>query len=43
MLSALKLTNWRVSGPEGAAVLVGLKSSTFVDRMKKFKIAKHSE
>jgi transcriptional regulator with GAF, ATPase, and Fis domain len=43
MLSALQLTNWRVSGPEGAAALVGLKPSTFVDRMKKFKIAKYGE
>ena len=41
MLSALQITNWRVSGPEGAAELVGLKPSTFADRMKKFKISKY--
>lgn len=41
MLSALQVTNWRVSGPEGAAELVGLKPSTFADRMKKFKISKY--
>ena len=42
ILSALQVTNWRVSGPEGAAELVGLKPSTFADRMKKFKISKYA-
>lgn len=42
ILSALQVTNWRVSGPEGAAELVGLKPSTFADRMKKFKIRKYA-
>ncbi len=40
LLTALRLCNWRVSGPSGAAKLVGLKPSTFNDRMKKFAIAK---
>ena len=38
LLAALKATGWRVSGPRGAAALVGLKPSTFTDRMKKFGI-----
>jgi PAS domain S-box-containing protein len=40
LLSALRLTDWRVSGPEGAAKLVGLKPTTFTDRMKKHGIAR---
>ena len=38
--AALTATGWRVSGPRGAAALVGLKPSTFTDRMKKFGIAR---
>ena len=38
MIRALEAANWRVSGEDGAAALVGLKSSTFTDRMKKFAI-----
>jgi PAS domain S-box-containing protein len=38
MLSALRLSNGKVSGPEGAAQLIGLRPSTFTDRMKKFGI-----
>jgi PAS domain S-box-containing protein len=38
MLSALRLSNGKVSGSEGAAQLIGLKPSTFTDRMKKFGI-----
>jgi PAS domain S-box-containing protein len=37
MLAALRFADWRVSGPNGAAKLVGLKPSTFADRMKKFR------
>jgi PAS domain S-box-containing protein len=37
---ALALANWRVSGPEGAAKLLGVKPTTLADRMKKFKIVK---
>ena len=40
LLAALRATGWRVSGPHGAAALVGLKPSTFADRMKKFGIAR---
>ena len=40
LLAALRATGWRVSGPRGAAALVGLKPSTFTDRMKKFGIAR---
>jgi len=40
LLTALKLCNWRVSGPAGAAKLVGLKPSTFNDRMRKLGISK---
>ena len=40
MLAALKLSDWRVSGPNGAARLVGLKPTTFTDRMKKFELHK---
>ncbi len=43
MLAALRLTNWRVSGLEGAARLIGLKPSTFTDRMKKFGIDSRRE
>ena len=38
--AALKASGWRVSGPRGAAALVGLKPSTFADRMKKFGISR---
>jgi transcriptional regulator with GAF, ATPase, and Fis domain len=40
MLNALRLADWRVSGPDGAAKLVGLKPTTFTDRMKKHGIAR---
>lgn len=40
LLLALRETGWRVSGPRGAATLVGLKPSTFTDRMRKFGIAR---
>jgi len=40
LLSALRLSNWRVSGPNGAAKLVGLKPTTFNDRIRKFGLQK---
>src|SRR5690606_34271418 len=40
MLTALRLTSWRVSGPDGAAKLLGLKPSTFADRMRKYGISR---
>ena len=42
MLTALRLSDGRVSGPEGAAQMVGLKPSTFTDRMKKLGIDKRT-
>jgi PAS domain S-box-containing protein len=40
MRRALEACNWRVSGPNGAAGLLGLKPTTLTDRMKKFKLAR---
>jgi transcriptional regulator with GAF, ATPase, and Fis domain len=40
LLTALRLADWRVSGPNGAARLIGLKPTTFNDRMRKFGIEK---
>jgi len=40
MLRALRMTGWRVSGPDGAAKLLGLRPSTFADRMRKFGISR---
>jgi PAS domain S-box-containing protein len=37
---ALTLANWRVSGPDGAAKLLGVKPTTLADRMKRFRISK---
>jgi PAS domain S-box-containing protein len=37
---ALTLADWRVSGPDGAAKLLGVKPTTLADRMKKFKLSK---
>jgi transcriptional regulator with GAF, ATPase, and Fis domain len=39
-LLALELADWRVSGPNGAAKLLGIKPTTLADRIKKFKLAK---
>jgi len=38
ILRVLKQTNGRVSGPEGAATLLGLKRTTLISRMKKLGI-----
>ncbi len=40
ILSALKLSEWRVSGDLGAARLLGIKPTTLADRMKIFAIKK---
>jgi len=40
MLAALHVSDWRVSGSNGAAKLVGLKPTTFTDRMRKFELTK---
>jgi len=38
LAAALKQTNWRVSGPDGAAELLGVKSTTLADRIRSFGI-----
>ena len=40
MVRALEASGWRVSGKDGAAALVGIKPSTFTDRMKKYAITR---
>jgi PAS domain S-box-containing protein len=40
MIRALDAAGWRVSGPDGAAALIGLRPSTFTDRMKKYAISR---
>ena len=40
MVRALEASGWRVSGTDGAAALVGIKPSTFTDRMKKYAISR---
>jgi transcriptional regulator with GAF, ATPase, and Fis domain len=39
-LNALRATDWRVSGPNGAAKLLDLKPTTLADRMKKLGISR---
>lgn len=40
MVTVLEVTDWRISGPGGAAELLGLKPSTLAYRMKIFDLAK---
>ncbi len=40
MLIALRMCDWRVSGSEGAAKMLGIKPTTFTDRMKKFGLSR---
>ncbi len=40
LVIALKQTNWRVSGPDGAAALLGVKSTTLADRIRTYGIKK---
>jgi PAS domain S-box-containing protein len=40
ILAALRLADWRVSGANGAAKLLGLKPTTLADRMRKHKVTK---
>ncbi|WP_428100640.1 sigma 54-interacting transcriptional regulator [Candidatus Rariloculus sp.] len=40
MIEALRIANWKVSGPAGAAELVGVKPTTFTDRMRKFRLSR---
>ena len=37
---ALKQTDWKIYGPDGAAELLGLKPTTLLSRIKKMKIGK---
>jgi transcriptional regulator with GAF, ATPase, and Fis domain len=41
-LRALEMAQWRVSGPNGAARLLGIKPTTLADRIKKFNLRKAS-
>jgi DNA-binding NtrC family response regulator len=43
MLLALQLSGWRVSGPNGAAKMLGVKPTTLADRMRKLRIEKPRE
>jgi PAS domain S-box-containing protein len=40
MILALELAQWRVSGPNGAAKMLGVKPTTLADRMRKLRISK---
>ena len=40
IIKVLEHTNWRVSGPNGAAVILGMKDKTLFARMKKLGIEK---
>jgi transcriptional regulator with GAF, ATPase, and Fis domain len=37
---ALEMAQWRVSGPNGAAKLLGIKPTTLADRMKRLELRK---
>ena len=43
IVAALVATNWRVSGPNGAAKLLGLKPTTLADRIKRLGVTRPSE
>ena len=40
MLRALKQTDWRVYGADGAAKLLGIKPTTLASRMKKMRVTR---
>ncbi len=42
VLTALRATNWKISGEDGAADLLGLKPTTLASRMKKMSIERPS-
>jgi PAS domain S-box-containing protein len=39
-IAALSLSDWRVSGPNGAAKLLGVKATTLADRIRKLNLTK---
>jgi transcriptional regulator with GAF, ATPase, and Fis domain len=41
--AVLEQTDWRIKGPRGAAVLLGLNASTLYSRMKKLGIPHRSQ
>lgn len=43
IIDVLEQTNWRVSGPKGAAAILGLKPTTLEARMKKLSIERHAK
>jgi transcriptional regulator with GAF, ATPase, and Fis domain len=42
LATALKETNWRVSGPDGAAELLGVRPTTLADRIRTFGLKRPS-
>ena len=42
LIAALRETNWRVSGPDGAAALLGVKPTTLADRVRSYGIKRPS-
>ena len=40
LVAALEQTNWRVSGPDGAAELLGVRPTTLADRIRSFGLKK---
>ena len=38
LVAALKQTGWRVSGPDGAAEVLGVKPTTLADRIRSYGI-----
>jgi PAS domain S-box-containing protein len=42
LIQALEQTNWRVSGPGGAAELLGVRPTTLADRVRAYKIKRPS-
>jgi transcriptional regulator with GAF, ATPase, and Fis domain len=42
IVAALKQSNWRVSGPNGAANILDIKPTTLADRIRSFEIVKPS-
>jgi PAS domain S-box-containing protein len=42
LIAALKESNWRVSGPDGAAELLGVRPTTLADRIRAYGIRKPS-